>query len=92
MEYGPCGGVGFDGSCEIDAAHACPFVQLDTVRWHGVVAERSPRPADPVPEPTVSAGAARVRALLETRRIVVADFPARALDPRSLEDLSLIHI
>ena len=86
MEYGPCGGVGFDGSCEIDAAHACPFVQLDTVRWHGVVAERSPRPADPVPEPTVSAGAARVRALLETRRIVVADFPARALDPRSLED------
>ena len=87
MEYGPCGGVGFDGSCEIDEALRCPFVDGAAIAWHGVVAETGGGPsrgADPLPDPTPSPGAARVRDLLATRRIVVADFPARALDARSL--------
>ncbi len=86
MEYGPCGGVGFDGSCEIDAALPCPFVAVETVRWHGVVASRAPRTADPVPPSAPAPGAARVRSLLGIRRIVVADLPARALDARSIEE------
>lgn len=85
MEYGPCGGVGFDGSCEIDAGLRCPFVDLPTVRWHGVAATEPPRLSDPVPDPVPSAGAARVRALLDTRAIVVADLPARALDAASID-------
>ncbi len=85
MTYGPCGGVRDDGACEIDAALACPFVPLETVRWHGVepgLGTSSPdRAAGPVP----SEGAATIRSLLRTRPIVVADFPARAVDAASIE-------
>ena len=40
MEYGPCGGVELDGSCEVSPAR-CVFLDLPTVRWHGI--ERSVR-------------------------------------------------
>lgn len=104
MTYGPCGGVGFDGSCEIDAALPCPFVPLETVTWHGVgggqgvggahgvgvtgvgaAATGAGTAAEPHPGPA-QRGAARMRELLAARRIVVADFPARALDARSIAD------
>ncbi|WP_298742623.1 methylenetetrahydrofolate reductase C-terminal domain-containing protein [uncultured Microbacterium sp.] len=78
MTYGPCGGVGFDGSCEIDAATRCAFVDIDTVRWR--------RPPAPTVVQSPSAGSERVRALLGERPLVVADFPARAVDARSLEE------
>lgn len=73
MEYGPCGGVEFDGTCEI-AEFRCVFLDVPTVRWHG---------ADPA-EGRAASGAERMRALLATKQIVVADFPARALDATSL--------
>ena len=86
MAYGPCGGVGFDGSCEV-ADFPCVFLDAAPVAWHGVepAARTEPRmAADPVPDPVPSPGAAAMRALLATRPIVVADFPARALDADSL--------
>lgn len=78
MTYGPCGGVGFDGSCEIDAGARCAFVDIDTVRWR--------TPPAPVAAQAPSAGSERVRALLGTRPLVLADFPARAVDAGSLEE------
>lgn len=74
MAFGPCGGVEFDGSCEV-APHPCVFLETATVRWTATV--RAPEDAP---------GAARMRALLATRQIVVADFPARALDAASLRE------
>jgi 5,10-methylenetetrahydrofolate reductase len=78
MEFGPCGGVELDGGCEIAVADGgpgrCVFLETPTVRWHDGV------PADATP----SSGAERMRALLATKQIVVADFPARALDAASL--------
>ncbi|QNE46080.1 methylenetetrahydrofolate reductase [Glaciihabitans sp. INWT7] len=85
MEYGPCGGVEFDGSCEVSPA-PCVFLALPTVRWHGIEREAEPGAADPLPQPVASAGAERMRALLQTRAIVVADFPARALDAASIAE------
>lgn len=85
MEYGPCGGVEFDGSCEVSPA-PCVFLALPTVRWHGIEREVEPGAADPLPQPVASAGAERMRALLHTRAIVVADFPARALDAASIAE------
>ena len=98
MTHGPCGGVGFDGSCEIDAELACPFVPLETVRWRGFNGEQrvgvtgggaaapgADAAAGPHRGPAHS-GSARMRALISARRIVVADFPARALDAASIRE------
>lgn len=83
MEYGPCGGVEFDGTCEV-APHPCVFLDVPTVRWHGVASDTASGHSDPVPAPPESAGAVAMRELLGTRPIVVADFPARALDGASI--------
>lgn len=86
MHYGPCGGVEFDGTCEV-ADHACVFLDAAPVAWEGIAPADAAVPrmtADPMPHPLPSAGAAELRALLATRPIVVADFPARALDAASL--------
>ncbi len=88
MEYGPCGGVEFDGTCEV-ADHACVFVDAATVTWRGIAPALREPPrmmADPVPDPVPSAGGDAMRELIATRPIVIADFPARALDPDSLRD------
>jgi 5,10-methylenetetrahydrofolate reductase len=73
MTYGPCGGVDFDGSCEV-SPHPCVFLDLPTVRWG----------AGETSKPTETAGAQRMRELLKHKRVVIADFPARALDARSI--------
>lgn len=80
MTYGPCGGVRGDGACEIDAALPCPFVPLETVRWAGGDREASRSPGA---RPTEASN--RLRELIRTRPIVVADFPARALDAASID-------
>ncbi|MCU1410831.1 MAG: hypothetical protein JWR04_1538 [Rhodoglobus sp.] len=85
MEYGPCGGVEFDGTCEV-APHRCVFLDLPTVRWHGIASAEPPGHSDPVPAAPVSSGAIEMRELMAARPIVVADFPARALDARSIEE------
>ena len=84
-EYGPCGGVEFDGSCKVSPAR-CVFLDLPTVRWHGIEGSVEPGAADPVPEPVASAGAMRRRALLATRPVVITDFPAGALDTASIAE------
>jgi 5,10-methylenetetrahydrofolate reductase len=79
MEYGPCGGVGFDGSCEIDAAHRCAFLPRRTVPWTGI--DRT-TPVDPGRR---TAAAAETLASLGTRPWIVADLPARALSVTSID-------
>lgn len=85
MEYGPCGGVEFDGTCEV-ADHRCVFLDLPTVGWHGVISAERPGEPDPVPEPHASERAAWMRSRLASGDVVVADFPARALDAASLAE------
>lgn len=92
MEYGPCGGVEFDGTCEV-ASHPCVFLGVPTVGWHGVV-DAVPDPdavshvsiADPVPAPPRSVGSEALRSTMRTRPIVVADFPAAALSAESIAE------
>ncbi|MCI9859556.1 methylenetetrahydrofolate reductase C-terminal domain-containing protein [Microbacterium proteolyticum] len=79
MEYGPCGGVGFDGSCEIDAAHRCTFLPRRTVPWTGIDRRT---PVDPGRR---TAAAAETLASLGTRPWIVADLPARALSVTSID-------
>jgi len=69
MTYGPCGGVSPGGSFEVPGV-TCPFVPLPVPAWVG--------PA-PVPAP-----AHAFLDLLARRPVVVTDFPARALDARSI--------
>lgn len=80
MEYGPCGGVEFDGRCEV-AEHACVFLDVPTVRWAG------PPQAPTTPH---ADGQAPMRDLLAQGRVVVADFPARALSASSIARVSAI--
>ncbi|HEY8912132.1 methylenetetrahydrofolate reductase C-terminal domain-containing protein [Lacisediminihabitans sp.] len=85
MEYGPCGGVQFDGSCEV-SPQACVFLETPTVRWNDA-GDADPGPsATPRSMPPQSVGAVRMRGLLAARQVVVADFPARALDAASLAE------
>ncbi len=95
MEYGPCGGVEFDGSCEV-ADFRCVFLEMPTVRWHGVVADAAgpgeAAPASPAPDPlpavAPSVGAVAMRELLATRQIVVGDLPAKALSACSIVEVA----
>lgn len=73
MVYGPCGGVAFDGGCEV-ADHACVFLGRDLPRW----------PSDSDSRPPRTAGAAAMADRLRAGNVVVADFPARAMDVDSL--------
>jgi len=82
MEYGPCGGVELDGTCEV-APHPCVFLDLPTVRWQGVDRAAEPPPVAPSP-------ATAFRDLLDQRPIVVVDFPARALDAASIAQCGAI--
>jgi len=79
MVYGPCGGVGFDGSCEVDERR-CVFLQRAPVPWRPASS-----PAASLPELPRSAAARRSIELLASRPVVVADFAARALDRDSLD-------
>ncbi|MFP7761071.1 methylenetetrahydrofolate reductase C-terminal domain-containing protein [Marisediminicola sp. LYQ85] len=83
MEFGPCGGVEGDGRCEV-AEHACVFLDVDTVRWSRERSALGPPARDTSPTPHTPAD--RMRALLGSGRVVVGDFPARALDADSIRE------
>ena len=81
MTYGPCGGVRSSGHCEV-GEFACPFLGAPLPEW---------TPGDK-PSPTVAFSpgvelnprAQALAARLARHEVVVADFPARALDSESL--------
>jgi 5,10-methylenetetrahydrofolate reductase len=74
MEYGPCGGVDFDGSCEV-GDFRCVFVDTPTVRWHGIA--RSAQSA----ELTSTAGVATTDPVhVDVRRL--ADAHAFPVEPQ----------
>ena len=78
MVHGPCGGVGFDGACEL-GDRRCSFVDQPTVAYReGPDAARTTQA-----EPTPPLGN-DLRALLRTGRVVVTDFPATALSATSI--------
>jgi 5,10-methylenetetrahydrofolate reductase len=72
MVHGPCGGVGFDGACEVSPS-PCVFLDLPTVRWNGTR-----------PQPSSSPRADAMRVRLREGHVVVADFPAAALSAESI--------
>ena len=75
MTYGPCGGVGADGTCEV-SPEPCLFVNRALpVRWVG----------EPVATPAPATAAAReVRDLLARRPLVVTGFPAAPMSSASV--------
>lgn len=85
MEYGPCGGVGFDGSCEV-AEHPCVFLDGPVVRWSGIDQDAG---TAPLPAPRTAA-ARRMADLLAVRPVVVADLPARALSVESVRECAAV--
>jgi methylenetetrahydrofolate reductase (NADPH) len=70
MTYGPCGGVDFDGTCEL-GDHPCTFLPRDLVEWSG-----RPAPAASVEHP--------IRALAAQRSVVLADLPVTSLSADDL--------
>jgi 5,10-methylenetetrahydrofolate reductase len=82
MIYGPCGGVRNDGGCEIDGRR-CPFVSTPIPIW-SAPAGAPGSAADP------NLQALALRARLAHGGVVVADFPARALDSRSLRECAAV--
>ncbi len=98
MTYGPCGGVESDGSCEV-AAHRCVFLDVPTVRWRSDAAPLVTGPARTAASATSREGSSgvpvdtpadRMRARMHAGRVVVADFPARALDAASIADCASV--
>lgn len=70
MTFGPCGGVTFDGSCEV-SPHPCLFLETPTIRWTDDRPQGILRPETPI------------QTHLAQGDLVVADFPARAVDTTS---------
>lgn len=93
MVYGPCGGVGFAGECEIDATLRCAFVDEAAVGWAGLAegAGREPtQTAECLPEPVPPPQAQAMRDLMATRPVVLVDFGASALSERSIRDCGAV--
>jgi methylenetetrahydrofolate reductase (NADPH) len=74
MTYGPCGGVGLDGSCEV-VPEPCVFLDEPVVAWTDPTAPAALSPAG--------------RTLLDTaarRPLIISGMPAAPLSAASIED------
>lgn len=91
MEYGPCGGVRADHACEV-GDFRCVFLDMPTVRWAGLDrATESGELASPVPSPAhPTSEAVRMRALLASRPVVVADLSARPLSREAMASVGRV--
>jgi methylenetetrahydrofolate reductase (NADPH) len=68
MTYGPCGGVGFDGACEL-GTEPCVFLHGGPVPWRATAtAAPAPVTADPL------------EVLARQRAVVVSDLPVAGID------------
>ncbi|TQL52940.1 5,10-methylenetetrahydrofolate reductase [Subtercola boreus] len=83
MEYGPCGGVHDDGSCEV-SPDPCVFLQAPARLFDGVHRRDAP-PLRPEPAPLIEEGRLMV-ALLEDRPVIMSDFPIRAAERAAMAD------
>ncbi len=84
MEYGPCGGVDFDGTCEV-GDFRCVFLGSPVVRWSGID-RRTPVAS----AKAATSEAARMRALMDSRPILVSDLPARPMSGASIREVASI--
>lgn len=84
MVHGPCGGVDFDGTCEV-GDFRCVFVDGPVVRWSGID-RRSPLAATT----TGTSEPQRMRALMDARPILVADLPTRPLSSSSILEIASV--
>jgi 5,10-methylenetetrahydrofolate reductase len=95
MAFGPCAGVGADGSCEVHGFGTCAFLDVDAADWPYArtlgatipLTAAAPEAVDGTPggpttgqHPTVAAFLAAAAA----RPVVVADLPAAPLSAASL--------
>ncbi|WP_440709991.1 methylenetetrahydrofolate reductase C-terminal domain-containing protein [Herbiconiux sp. YIM B11900] len=74
MDYGPCGGVHPDGTCEV-APHPCVFLDSAPRPWSGID-RPGQRSLMPLPAPRRQEGT-DLLALMRSRPIVMSDFPIR---------------
>ncbi len=85
MTYGPCGGVRPSGLCEV-GDFPCPFLAGPLPEWTPGDKCRPTRSFSP----GVNPAAAELAARLDRHEVVVADFPARALDSASLRECAAV--
>ena len=83
MEYGPCGGVSANGSCEL-GDFPCAFVGAPVREFTGIDGAWIPQPAPP------TAAGVETAALLDAGQVVVADFSAAPLSLDSLESCAAV--
>jgi 5,10-methylenetetrahydrofolate reductase len=81
MTYGPCGGVRASGRCEVGDVD-CPFLAIPLPQW--TPGNRCVPTTHLLPGVELNPRAQALAARLDRGDLVVADFPARALDAESL--------
>ncbi|PFG34393.1 methylenetetrahydrofolate reductase C-terminal domain-containing protein [Sanguibacter antarcticus] len=84
MMFGPCGGVGADGACEVSPVR-CTFVDDPVALWPGDV----PVAAGGVLH-APSPAAVELAELVRARPVVISGLPARALDADSIRQCAEI--
>jgi 5,10-methylenetetrahydrofolate reductase len=78
MTYGPCGGVGPDGRCEV-GPQPCAFLDVPVVPWTGASGTGG-----------VTAAGAQLLAIAARRPLVLSDMPAAPLSAASIVECSAI--
>jgi methylenetetrahydrofolate reductase (NADPH) len=79
MTYGPCGGVGLDGSCEVRPS-PCVFLDLPLTRWPG----RTPSAG------SVSPAGEELLAIAARRPLVITGMPAAPVSSASIAECAAL--